>query len=199
LAVIAELGVVVVLQDGSVDFGCPCDQGMAPLGCQHHPGRPLVRRGDDDGSGAGSMERVDVEAVTADGHGNRMHPRAPNQLVVLAGPGILEADPLDARAPKGGQGQHESLAEAADDHCVFRVGGAGADAAVVGRHHLPQSQGASIPFVPHYRGRRGASGLVQGPQPVRQWRGPQVGHAVLEVDLDPVPCGRGRAGGSRRS
>ena len=193
LPVIPELGVVVVLQDDPVDLRRPRDQGLPSLGSHHHPGGALVSRRDDDGLGARVTERVDVQACTVDRHGHRLHPRAPDYLVVLAGPGILEADPLDARAREGAQRQHETLPEAVDDHGVLCLGGAGTHATVVGRHHLPQPQGTRVVLVAHHRGRRRTPGLAQCPQPVPQWRGRQVGHAVLEVDLDPVPPRRGRA------
>ena len=52
LPVVAELGVVVVLQDDPVDLRRPRDQRLASLGPQRHPGGALVSRCDENGLGA---------------------------------------------------------------------------------------------------------------------------------------------------
>ena len=60
VAVVAELGVVVVLDDEAVGVARPRDQRVAPLGGEHHAGRGLVGRRHHDHLRAGGGERVDV-------------------------------------------------------------------------------------------------------------------------------------------
>ena len=116
LAVVAELGVVVVLEGSSVDLGCPRDQRVAPLGRQHHAGRALVGRGDDDGSGAGVAGSASTSRPSlVDRHGTGIIPaRRTGDRSCSRRPRILEADARDARAREGAQHHVESLAEAAD-------------------------------------------------------------------------------------
>ena len=65
-AVVAVLGVVVVLDRDRVPLAQPRAQRGTPLGRHQHPGRVLVGRGDHDGVRA--AERVDHHAAVVDGH-----------------------------------------------------------------------------------------------------------------------------------
>ena len=64
--VVAVLGVVVVLDHVAVDVARPADELVAPVGREHHAGRALVRRGDDDGPRRCAAQPVDDEPLAVD-------------------------------------------------------------------------------------------------------------------------------------
>ena len=184
LAVIAELRVVVVLDDVAVDRPGPGHQLLAALRAEGHPGRALVRRSEHHGSSAGGREPRDVEAVVVDRDRHRLQAEALGDPVVVARAGALQADPLHATTRESREGQRERVPEAGRHHRALRGGGAGPDAAVVRRQHLAQPRVAAVGLVAHQGGRCDAGGLAQRPHPVADRRRGQVRDPVLEVDLD---------------
>ena len=102
VAVVAELGVIVVLDDDPAASAGPRDQLLAAVSGEHDAGGPLVGRGHQDGPGAGALERGDVDAVVVDRdrHGGEAGAAA-CPVVELPGPGSSKArvsTPLAASA-----------------------------------------------------------------------------------------------------
>jgi hypothetical protein len=124
LAVVAELRVVVVLDDERVGLAGPRDQGVPAFRCQHHSGRPLVSGRRDDGPGTAGGERTDVEAVLVDGYGHGHHagPASHGNRCVVAVARILERDHADAGPAQGAQRQPEPFGEPAAHHDPLGAG-----------------------------------------------------------------------------
>ena len=78
LAVVAELRVVVVLDDVAVVTAGPLHQRVPPRRRQHHPGGRLVRRGHHHGAGPAGRQRGHVDPEVVDRHPDRLA-RPPGQ------------------------------------------------------------------------------------------------------------------------
>jgi hypothetical protein len=75
LAVVAELGVVVVLDDERVVTAGPLDQRLPPRRRQYHPGGRLVGRGHHHGAGPAGRQGRDVDPEVVHGHVHRLRSR----------------------------------------------------------------------------------------------------------------------------
>ena len=62
LAVVAQLGVVIVLEDHAAGLAGPVAQREPAFRGEHRAGRELVRRSDQHGVGRGVTELVDADA-----------------------------------------------------------------------------------------------------------------------------------------
>jgi hypothetical protein len=190
-AVVAELGVVVVLQDQAVDPAGPVEQGAAALRREHHPGRELVGRAHDDRAHPGiPVEVADPQPVAVDpgrrdpqpgGHGGRAQP-------VPAG--VFDRDGADA-------GRSQGLADPAGRvrHAVAhrQVGGVGLGAPyprqVPGQEVAEPGMAGGV-RVPELGVGQGGGDRAKGRDPASQREGAQVGQAGSQVDLR-YPARRG--------
>jgi len=204
--VVAELRVVVVLDDEPVDPPGPVRQRMPPLGGQHHPGRRLVGGGHHHRPGVAGRQRVDHQAVFIDRrvHDAQAHRGRRAQRLIGLGAAVARifegnrGDPGLARQRP--QDQVEPLRETgADDHPV-RVGIGRADPPQVPGQNVAQLAAAARIAVAQIGRGDGAAGLPDGPHPVGPGEAGQVGHARVEVRDQPRPGrpGRRRRRGRRR-
>lgn len=79
VAVVAELGVVVVLDHEPSGRAGPADEGRPAGRREHDPGRVLMGRGDQDGLGRRRGEGRDVDAARVHGDGQELEPGAAQQ------------------------------------------------------------------------------------------------------------------------
>ena len=134
-AVVAELGVVVVLDDERSGVLGPGHERLAARAVEGAAPRVRVRRGDQDCVGAGICQRgwVKPALVDRDRHGFESC-----RLDRGAMPGVawlLHRDALCARASEHAAEEGQSLREAsADDDSVRRCNGSPYTAEVVGQH-----------------------------------------------------------------
>ena len=85
----------------------PAQEGRAPLGCQDHAARELVRRRGEDGAGAGmGVEVGHAESLVVDTDRDRLEPGLPHRVRQPGPARVLDGH---GPVPVGGQG----LAEAA--------------------------------------------------------------------------------------
>ncbi len=138
-AVVAVLGVVVVLDDQRVPLLGPAQQRGPPLGAEHDARRELVRGRDEHGAGV-VRERVDHDALRVDRHRHGLEPAARQQGADLRVPRVLDREPR--RRDRVGDGDERLRRARADQHAL---GGRErpAHAPPVGRQH--GSAGAASP------------------------------------------------------
>ena len=142
-AVVAVLGVVVVLDRDRAACPQPGEQRRPPLRRQHGAGRVLVRRRDDDRVGAGGRQRVDAQPAVVDRHGHGLEPGARDDQ--RAAPGRRAPRPPRGARP-GGQREAddaEPLRVAAGDDDPPRLGDHAAHAAEVLREGRAQGVDAA--------------------------------------------------------
>ena len=196
LPVVAELGVVVVLEDHPVDVVRPLHQLVATGRAQHRPGRALVGRRQQHGAGTAGAQLVDPDPLRVD----RRRPTPAGRLAARcgrgpAGPGSSSPIRSMPCAGEGAEHERQPLPEAAHDDRVRGVGAAGTHPPVVAGEH--RAQAGRRPRRCRRRGRRSAGavhGIAQRPQPVARRERTQVGDAVAEVDSR---TGAGSAGRPR--
>ena len=99
-AVVAELGVVVVLQDQAVDPAGPGEQGGAALGREHHPGRELVGGHDDRAHRRVGVEVADPQPVAVDAGRHDPQPGPGGGLGSLCQPGSSTATAVMPAGPQ---------------------------------------------------------------------------------------------------
>ena len=129
-AVVAVLGVVVVLEDQPVPFEQPCAARRA----EHDPGRELVRGRDQHDPRAAALEGGDVEAFVVDRHRRRAPARRPRAARWTGSvPGSSSAIRVMPRFSSARVIEREALRDAGRDHGRGRVGDHAAHAAEIGR------------------------------------------------------------------
>jgi hypothetical protein len=119
-AAVAELAVVVVLDDGRVVALGPGQQGQAPGQRHRHPQRELVRGGDDHHPGS-RRHRLDHQPLGVDRHPGHVHPQRRQQPPERAVPGGLDGDPVAGVQQDPGD-QVDRLLGAVGDHHVLGAG-----------------------------------------------------------------------------
>ena len=200
--VVAVLGVVVVLDDHRAAPGGPAQHRGPPLGGQHRTGRPLVRRRQHDGVGAGSGEQVDPDAVPVHRDPDDLEPGRPRggQGVVTRG-GVLQREPPRARRRQHADEQRDALRVPGADHDLVRLGHGAADPVQVAGDRRPQLRHAAARQVAEQVVRRAGQRAADRAQPRGAGEAGHVGAAVAQVDPrrglagQPEPGhGRGRAG-----
>jgi hypothetical protein len=90
LAVVAELGVVVVLGDQGTPFACPTEQLAAPHAAQHGAGRELVGGSDEHRVG---VEAANADALLVDRLSDELEAEGADAFMLAAVRGILDRDP----------------------------------------------------------------------------------------------------------
>ena len=121
LAVVAELGVVVVLDDQRAAADGPVDEGGATLGREDGAGRVLVGGGDDDAVDVETVEQVHPHPALVDRHADRVQARSCQRRAVLGVRRVLDGDPARAGGTHRARGQREPLGEPRADHDVGRI------------------------------------------------------------------------------
>ncbi len=144
-------------------------------------------------AGPGLAEAVHVEAVVVDGNWHSVQASPAGDDVVLAGPGILQRDLLDAALCQRGEDEAQPLAETRHDDSVLGDRAARPDAPVVGSDNLSQMPRTSRLLDTQLGGRQGPRRLRHRPTPGGQRRRAEIGDAVLEVGYGR----RGRRGRGR--
>ena len=109
-AVVAELGVVVVLDRDRAGLAQPLEQRRAPLAGEHDTGRVLVGRRQDDGVARGSRSRSTRRPCSSTSIGTGSRPAARAHRAVIAEARILEPDPRRSALRKGAEDQALPLA-----------------------------------------------------------------------------------------
>ncbi len=123
LAVVAELRVVVVLDDQRARPRRPVREGRPAIGRQHPARRVLVGGRDDDAVDVEALQEIDPQAVLVDGDAHRVEAGRGERRPVLGVGRVLDRDHARATRPHRPRGEREALREAAADDDVHRVGG----------------------------------------------------------------------------
>ena len=183
-AVVAVLGVEVVLDDQGFVPLRPLDQRRAALAAEHATGRELVRRRDDDGPGAAALEQVDPQPFAVDRHRHHLEAGLLDDQPLPVPARILERDPLDAAfvqpAAEGGEG----LGEAAVDMDLFGIGRGATGASQVTGERLAELPGAPRVGIADRAELRLSQRHPQGTQPAVAGEARQVGLAGIEVEAE---------------
>ena len=181
VAVVAVLGVVVVLDHQRAGVARPGGERGPPRRLEHDAGGGLVRRGDEHRVGARGDDRAHVDAAVVDGDRHRLDAAVGDQLTRPRVARILDRDAPGAAGAQHAPDHRHRLRHPAADHDPLRRGLDAADAAQVGGERRPQPRVAA--------GRRvaelGVGHLAQGaplgrrPRRAREQRqvrrpGPQV-------------------------
>ena len=178
-AVVAVLGVVVVLDRDRVAVAQPGEQRRAALGAEHDAGRVLVRGGDD--HRVDVAELVDLEAVLVDSDRDGLQAGALRDLVLLRVARVLDRDPLRAVVGQRAADRALSLPEAVGDDDAAGVGDDAAHAAeVVGQRGAQRLVAARVAVAEVGVG-EGVQRGAQRAQPGRAREGGDVGDAGAEV------------------
>ena len=191
-AVVAVLGVVVVLQHDRAAAGGPLDQRRAPLRRQHHAERELVGRRGEGRVRRERLEHVHAQAVPVHRHGHDLQPVRRELLAARRAGRVLDADPAAALGDQGaGQERHALSHPGGHDH-PFRVAGHAAYAAeVAGEGQAQLGRAARIAVVEPGVGRVAQPASQRG-EPGRAREQRHVRPAGAEVEA------RGPVGGGRR-
>lgn len=107
LAVVAELAVVVVLQDPAAGAPSPVDDGRAPLGMQGHAERELVRGREEHGprAAAGGAQVGRAGAVRVDRERRGAQPGPGQDVPVDVEAVLVHRDRAHTALPQGGAEQ----------------------------------------------------------------------------------------------
>ena len=183
-AAVAELAVVVVLDDRRAVAFRPGQQGHPPPQRHRHPERELVRGADGDQPGVG-RDGLDHQPLCVDRHRGHLGSERPQQPSRRPVPGRLHGDPVAWLQQHPGH-QVDRLLGAVGDHDVPGVGLHPAGQADVAGDRLAQGRvagGVAVGAAAH-RGR--AQLLGQQPAPGLVGEQPGVGDARPEVELGRV-------------
>ena len=181
VAVVAVLGVVVVLHDQGVAAARPAHQGSPPLRRHHHAGRVLVGGRDDHRVHARRLELGDHEATRVHPDRHRLEARVAH-AVRLAGPaGVLDPDPRGAALSQGAPDHRHPVRDAGADQDAAGLAHGGACASeVVGERH-PQAAVAARPAVEEPRVGQLAHRAGGGGLPAAAGKRGHVGEAGPQV------------------
>ena len=179
----------------------PVHQGVPPPGREHSARGRLVRRSDDDDSGAARVEGRDVDAEIIDGHVHDAQAHRDGRAHRLAVLGAAVARVLEGGAPDPGLGQRpqdeaEPLREPGAHHDQLRISDGRPHPPQVPGDHLAQRGAAARVAVIEVGGRHAAACLPCRPGPVAAREAGQVRDSGAEVRDQPRR--RFRALGRRR-
>src|SRR4051794_1407615 len=179
-AVVAELGVVVVLDDQPVGLARPREQLGAALG-RHDvaDGELMGRRGDHDARAAGD-EGGDVDALLARRDRDGLQAGAAGERGQQREARVLEGDALVARLAQRVAEQAQPVGEAVGDGHAGRVRADRAHAGQIGGQLSPQRADAARVHVAQLGGGRVAQRALHRAQPHRAREGDEVGQAGHE-------------------
>ena len=191
LPVVAQFGVVVVLDQEALSSAGPGDRRRAPLRVQDVAERELVRGREHDRAGVCLAEEVGPRAALVDGEWDDAQARGGGDVAVQRQAGILHRDAPAALRIQDPREQREPVAEARTDDDELRVGDRAARAGEVGGERLSQLGAPAGVAVPEARRGRVAQATAQRARPSGVWEGGQIGQARVEAEA-------GRAGGLQR-
>ena len=195
LAVVAELAVVVVLDDQAVGVDRPFDRAPAPLRRERDAKRELVRRREQDGTGA--PEPIDDRARPVDRKRREAHAGRSGDVAVQQVAVGLDRERVHAALALHAAEQRKRLHEAgADDDPVGRDADAADAREVSGQGFAQLGAAARVAVAECVIGRRG-EGTAGGGEPGRTREQGQVGPPRAQV-VTHARGGRGRLRGRRR-
>ena len=143
VAVVAVLGVVVVLDHQRAGVARPGGERGAPRRLEHDAGGGLVGRRDEHPVGAGGGDRGDVDAALVDRHRHELDAAVGDQLARAGVAGILDRDPPRAARAQHAPDHRHRLGDPAADHDPLGRRLHAADAAQVGGERRPQPRVAA--------------------------------------------------------
>ena len=198
-AVVAELGVVVVLEHQRARALRPCEYRRPRRRRQHAARRPLVRRREDEDVGVQVRHRVHADAVLPHRHADHLQvERLPDRPGVVDRRGILHGQPPRAAGGEHAREQVDRLRVAVrDDHRVG-VGDGSADPVEVGRELGPELDRAAAVEIAEPLAGRLREDAAHRAQPSGAREGLEVAAAVAEVDDWPGRARRPRRCHRRR-
>ena len=181
-AVVAVLGVVVVLDRHRAVRAQPVHEGQPPLAAEHDTGRLLMGGSDDHGVRRQPGELVHAEAVRIDADRNRLEAGAGDDCLIVEVAGVLHPDTAGAPGGQGPAHESEPLRVAVgDDHALGVGHDATHPAEIAGQGRAQDVRPARIAVaelgIGHARERR-----AQRPQPRRPREGREIGPARAEVE-----------------
>ena len=118
LPVVAELGVVVVLDDPPAVWSRPGDELRVAGRGEHRAGRCLVGRGHDRRLGARRRERGDIQPFSVHGDAEHLHAECTARCRPPTGPRVLDGEGADAALGERTQHERHALGEARPEHDV---------------------------------------------------------------------------------
>jgi hypothetical protein len=117
--VVAELGVVVVLDDERAGALCPREQGTPATSAENRTRRELVRRSD---KGRVALEAVDDEPLLVYGLSHELESARPDPGVLRRMGRILDSDSCGATSGEHAQEHIDALSSPLDDDDLLRLG-----------------------------------------------------------------------------
>ena len=196
-AVVAVLGVVVVLDDDSAGACGPVDQRGAALRREHHAERELVRRRDERGVRGERLEHVHAQPGVVHRHRHDLQPVRGQLLAAGRVRRVLHPDAAPAAGDQGAGEQRHPLRHAGGDDHALGVAGHAAGAAEVAGQRDPQLGSAARVAVVEPGVGRVAQGAPQRGEPGGAREQRDVGAAGAEVEAG-RPVRRRAAAGRRR-
>ena len=194
LAVVAELGVVVVLDDQPTGSGSsPIDQLTTAIRREHTTEWVLVGRRHDHHIGLDRAQASGVDPVVIDGDRNDSGPDGSDRVPLGVGAGVFDGDP--DRSPgtrQFGDQQPQRGTHPGRDHHAGRIGTDGPDAGQVPGDHRPEFRRTLTIGVAELVDGHRVEGSVEAASPLSQGERRQVGESGLEVD--PRRCLWGQGG-----
>ena len=180
-AVVAELGIVVVLDGQRGVPPQPVEQRPSPGAREHRARRILVRRRHQHRVHRRTLERVHPEPFAVHRHGHQLELRVRRRHPHFVMAGVLDRDPSRAHRGQRLPQQVPPLDPAAGDHYAVRVGHHAAHAAEVVAEGEPEDIdamgiGVAEIGVPHP-----AERLAEGAEPGGARERRQIGEAGAEV------------------
>lgn len=175
LPVVAELPVVVVLQDQPARGPRPVDGGRPPVGVERHPQRELVRRRQQHRTFAPQRTGLRAECVQRESGGAQ--PRVGEQVPVQVQPVRLDRHLPHPSPPQHLPHQHQTVCEPRADDDPVRVGVHPAGPCqIVGQHGPQLGPPTRVPVSERFVG-SGGQRLPCGPEPLGAREGREVGRA----------------------
>ena len=182
-AVVAELGVVVVLDDQGVAAARPGDELAAPARVERRAGRIRVRGRDQHGADVVSVERGGVEPALVDRDGHRCEPGHRDRIAVRREARILDRHAANAAAVKRAPPCQHFVEHAAERPDI---------GALVHRPGHAPARDSCTRVCPEFVRRRNVDDLMTRGQPPRDPARHRFRQAEIE-DLAPSPSAALRA------
>ena len=180
-AVVAELGVVVVLDHERVSSLGPLEQGGSALWGEDDPGRELVGGRHEYRVDVRSVERRDVDALVVHGDRRGRQAGAGHDLADHGMTGVLDADRLAAKPSQDGAEQANCLGETAAHEGVLGPTRNSTRSAEVGDERSAQRRRATNVAVGELLVRRSLQGRAIRLHPFLAWKARVVGKVRPQV------------------
>ena len=182
LTVVAELGIVVILDDPAAVAAGPVDQSVSAVGGQHDARGPLMGGREKHSVGAATVQDVDIKAVVVDRNRDEVGAGPSgggNRGFVVAG--IFDSDQAHTAIDKGPQHQVQALGEpGAHDQPVGVGGGAAYPVQVAGEHGAQPGLASGVAVAEDFV-RCVTEDVADRPRPVAAGEAGEVGRGGNEV------------------